>query len=97
MSDKVSEKEVRHVALLARLTLTDAELGRMQKDLSSILGYVEKLGELETKDVAPTAHAVLLPTKFREDAPRPGLPIDQALRNAPERLGDGFGVPKIIE
>jgi aspartyl-tRNA(Asn)/glutamyl-tRNA(Gln) amidotransferase subunit C len=97
MSEKVSEKEVRHVAALARLTLAPDEVARMQRDLSSILGYVEKLSELDTKDTPPTAHAVELPTKFRSDDPRPGLPVEKSLANAPERLGDGFGVPKIIE
>jgi aspartyl-tRNA(Asn)/glutamyl-tRNA(Gln) amidotransferase subunit C len=97
MAEKVSDKEVRHVANLARLTLGADELARMQRDLSSILGYVEKLGELDTSDVPPTAHAVELPTTLRPDEPRAGLPVEKALGNAPERLGDGFGVPKIIE
>jgi aspartyl-tRNA(Asn)/glutamyl-tRNA(Gln) amidotransferase subunit C len=97
MKATVSLDEVRHIAKLSRLTLTEAELGRMQQDLTGILGYIEKLDELDTKNVEPTSHAVELPTKLREDTVRKGLPVERALKNAPERLGDGFGVPKIIE
>jgi aspartyl-tRNA(Asn)/glutamyl-tRNA(Gln) amidotransferase subunit C len=89
--------EVNRVAALARLTLTDAESQALTTDLCSILAYVQKLGELDTDAVAPTSHAVPLPSKWRSDETREGLGADNALRAAPERLGDGFGVPKIVE
>ena len=89
--------EVRHVAELARLELSDTELQRMTRDLGSILDYVQKLDELDVSEVQATTHAVELPTRLRDDAVQPSLDVDAGLRGAPERLGDGFGVPKIIE
>ncbi len=90
-------EQVKHVAALARLALSPDELARMTKDLGAILEHVQKLGELATDDVPPTTHAVDLGTTLRPDEPRPCMPVDTALANAPERIGDGFGVPKIIE
>ncbi len=65
--------------------------------MRNILAYVDSLAGLDLEAVAPTAHAVALPTLLREDVVQPGLALEAALRNAPERLGDGFGVPKIID
>ena len=95
--DKIALDEVRKVAHLARLRLGDEELAALQHDLSAILGYVEKLNELDVNDVPATTHAVELPTALRVDEPHESLAPDLGLRGAPERLGDGFGVPKIIE
>ena len=89
--------EVKKVAKLARLAISDEEARSLQKDLSAILGYVQKLDELKTDEVEPTSHAVDLPTKFRPDEIKESIDTELALKNAPERLGDGFGVPKIIE
>jgi aspartyl-tRNA(Asn)/glutamyl-tRNA(Gln) amidotransferase subunit C len=89
--------EVRRVAKLARLTLSDAEAERLTGDMAKILTYVKKLDECDTANVVATSHAVELPVKLRQDVVTPGLPIDKVLANAPERIGDGFGVPKIIE
>lgn len=89
--------EVQRVAKLAHLTLTASEAEGLVQDMSNILTYVQKLAELDTTDVVPTAHAVELPTKLRDDIVQPGLPLERAMLNAPERLGDGFGVPKIID
>jgi len=98
MADEViGLEETRHVAKLARIELTDDELGGLTRDLGNILTYVKKLDELETEDVEPTTHAVELDTKLRDDQSSDGLPVELGLRGAPERLGDGFGVPKIIE
>lgn len=93
----IDDDRVRYVAKLARLSLSDDEVRGLAKDLSSILDWVKKLDELDTSDVEVTSHAVDLPTRLRDDVERPSLPVEQALRNAPERLGDGFGVPKILE
>ena len=97
MAQRIDADQVRYVAALARLSLTDAEVDSMTADLASILGYVRKLAELDTEGVQPTTHAVDLPTQYREDQVEPGLPAEVGLRGAPERIGDGFGVPKIIE
>lgn len=96
-SGELTLAQVKRVAGLARLTVSDAEAPRLARDMSNILQYVQKLNELDTSQVTPTAHAVASATVLREDVVKPGLPVDIGLRGAPERLGDGFGVPKIIE
>ena len=94
---RLDEKAVRHLATLSRLQLTDGELGELHDDLERILGYVTQLESLSTDSVSPTSHGVELADKFREDIRGKGLARDQALEQAPEKLGDGFGVPKVIE
>jgi aspartyl-tRNA(Asn)/glutamyl-tRNA(Gln) amidotransferase subunit C len=93
----ISRPDVEHVARLARLALDDAELERMREQLNGILGYIDKLRALDTAGVEPTSHAVPLVNVMREDTNRPCLPADEALANAPERSGQFFRVPKIIE
>lgn len=97
MSGHIDEEGVAKIARLARLKLNPEEQKTLTSDLERILSYVEKLDELDTDRVEPTAHPVPLPTKYRRDEVGEELPVDKALANAPERLGDGFGVPKIIE
>ena len=93
----IERKDVEHVARLARLALTDAELEKMRDQLNGILTYIEKLNALETDGVEPTSHAVPLVNVMRDDQPGPCLPRDEALANAPERAGEFFRVPRIIE
>ena len=93
----IERKDVEHVARLARLALTDAELEKMRDQLNGILAYIEKLNALETDGVEPTSHAVPLLNVVRADEPGPCLPRDEALANAPERAGEFFRVPRIIE
>ena len=93
----ISRPDVEHVARLARLALDDAELERMREQLNGILGYIDKLRALDTTGVEPTSHAVPLVNVMRDDATRPCLSPDEALANAPERSGQFFRVPKIIE
>ena len=93
----ISRQDVEHVARLSRLALNDAELERMREQLNGILGYIDKLRVLDTTGVEPTSHAVPLVNVMRDDATRPCLPPDEALANAPERSGQFFRVPKIIE
>jgi aspartyl-tRNA(Asn)/glutamyl-tRNA(Gln) amidotransferase subunit C len=93
----IERKDVEHVARLARLALTDAELEKMRDQLNGILAYIEKLNALETEGVEPTSHAVPLVNVMRDDEPGPCLPRDEALANAPERAGEFFRVPRIIE
>ena len=94
---KISRDEIRHVALLARLALEPAEEEAMTATLDAILTYMEKLGELDTSAVEPTAHILELPTPWREDEVTNAPDPDALLANAPARDGDFFRVPKIIE
>ena len=94
---RISSEDVRHVARLARLALSDTELERMRVEMSAILDYMDKLRSLDTKGVEPTSHAVPLRNVMREDEPAPSLPLDEMLANAPDRDGDTFRVPRIIE
>lgn len=93
----IDPKQVRHIARLARLSMSDEELDAMGSDLSDILAYIEKLDELDTSDVEPTSHVLDLTNVFRSDEQRPSLPADEALSNAPDRSGSFYRVPKIIE
>ena len=93
----IDGEEVMRIAKLARLELEQDEVELLARDLGSILNYVHKLDELDTDGVEATTHAVELKTTLREDKSAPGLEVELGLRQAPERLGDGFGVPKIIE
>lgn len=89
--------EVRHVAELARLELTEEEVRAFVKDLSDILRYVDKLQQLDTSDVEPTLHVVPLQNVMREDRVLPSLSVDEVMSNAPDRSGDFFRVPRILE
>ena len=94
---KITLEDVEKVAKLARLEVTPAEKEAFAKQLSQILTHVEKLREYDTTGVEPTAAVLGQVNAFRDDIVRPSLPVEKALANAPEREGDGFAVPKIIE
>ena len=94
---KISLKDVEHVARLARLELSDADKERMRRELDSILSYIDKLRAVDTEGVEPTSHAVPLTNVMREDVTRSSFPQSDMLANAPERSGNFFRVPKIIE
>jgi len=89
----ISREEVVHVARLARLALGEEELERLGGQLDAILEAVSKVSELELDDVEPTSHPLDLVNIWADDEPRPSLPIDEALANAPEREGNFFRVP----
>lgn len=89
--------EVERVASLARLRLSDAEKAQTAIDFDRILDHVDALQQVKTQGVKPTRHAVDISLQTRADHLQPSLAVEAALYNAPERLGDGFGVPKIIE
>ena len=93
----LSLDEVRWIAHLARLELTPAELETMTRDLSAIVDYVNQLQQVNTDGVEPLAHALDIQNVFRDDQPTPSLPVDAALANAPDRHGDFFGVPAVLE
>ena len=89
----IDRDAVLHVARLARLELTDAEVERMTGELSKVLESIQKIGELDLDGVPPTSHVVEVSNALRPDAPRPSLPRDVALAAAPSVAGDGFAVP----
>jgi len=89
----IDREQVLHVAKLARLRLTDAEVERMTGELSKILGHVEQIEALDLDGVEPTSHVVALENVLREDVPRESLPRERALEGAPDAAGDGFRVP----
>jgi aspartyl-tRNA(Asn)/glutamyl-tRNA(Gln) amidotransferase subunit C len=89
--------DVKYVAHLARLHLTPDEEKKLGAQLGGILGYIEKLKELDVAGVEPTAHAVPLVNVTRPDEVCPSLPHDDALRNAPAQANGLFMVPKIVE
>jgi aspartyl-tRNA(Asn)/glutamyl-tRNA(Gln) amidotransferase subunit C len=91
------EIDVRYVAHLARLQLTPEEEKKFGAQLGQVLGYVEKLKELEVSHVEPTAHAMPLVNVTRPDQTRPSIPHEDALRNAPAQANGLFMVPKIVE
>jgi aspartyl-tRNA(Asn)/glutamyl-tRNA(Gln) amidotransferase subunit C len=93
----LSDDDVRHVARLARLGLTDEEVASLRSELSEILEYAERVGEAATKDVRPTGHALDLSNRYRDDEPRPSLDPADALSNAPEAEEQRFRVPRIME
>jgi aspartyl-tRNA(Asn)/glutamyl-tRNA(Gln) amidotransferase subunit C len=89
----LSREEVLHVAKLAELALTDEEVERFQEQLSAILDAVGTVAELDLTGVEPTSHPLDVVNVWAEDAPRPSLPVDEALANAPDRDGRFFRVP----
>jgi aspartyl-tRNA(Asn)/glutamyl-tRNA(Gln) amidotransferase subunit C len=98
----LSANEVRWVAHLARLELTDAELETLTRQLSAIVGYVDQLRQVNTDGVEPLAHALEVHNVFREDEPAPSLTVDEALANAPDRRTDAegrqyYGVPAVLD
>ena len=93
----LTRSDVEHVAHLARLGLTDDELTRLEGQLNHILEQYTKLAELDTEAIPPTAQTIELENILREDAARPSLPPEVVLGNAPEREGDFFVVPAILD
>jgi aspartyl-tRNA(Asn)/glutamyl-tRNA(Gln) amidotransferase subunit C len=93
----IREQDVEHVARLARLALDDAEKTRMAEQLGRILAYVDKLRQLDVDGVEPTSHAVPMINVMRDDEVEPSLERERMMANAPERVGEFFRVPRIIE
>ncbi len=93
----ISVALVEDVARLARLELSEEEKNLFAGQMGDILGYVEKLRELDTEGVLPTSHAVPMENAFREDVDCPSIGIEKALTNAPDRVGSFYRVPKVIE
>ena len=92
----LTDDEVRRLALLARLELSDKEVSTVRPQLESILGFVERLSELETDDVEPMTTALDVDNRWRDDVLVPGLTNDQALENSPSHDGECFLVPPVL-
>lgn len=92
----LTRAEVEKVSQLARLRLSDAELDALTRELGQVVQYVELLGELETDEVQPMAHAMDLTNVFADDVPRASLDREQALANAPKRDDECYRVPAVL-
>ena len=94
---KISREEIEHIASLARLYLTEEEKELFGSQLGSILDYMEKLNELDTRDTEPTSHVLPISNVMRSDIPGHSISKEDALRNAPGHTEKFYKVPKIIE
>jgi aspartyl-tRNA(Asn)/glutamyl-tRNA(Gln) amidotransferase subunit C len=94
---KLSRKEVQHIALLARLGLSEEEIEKFRIQLSDILGNFEVLKQLDTDEVPPTAQSIALQNIFRPDEPKPSYPTEEIMGNAPQREGNCFKVNAVLE
>jgi aspartyl-tRNA(Asn)/glutamyl-tRNA(Gln) amidotransferase subunit C len=92
----LTQEEVRHVALLARIALTDEQVGTLQIELNSILGHIDQIAQLDLDGVEPMVHSIPLVNSMRDDVPEPCLDRELALANAPERAEDAILIPRII-
>ncbi|KAB7705268.1 Asp-tRNA(Asn)/Glu-tRNA(Gln) amidotransferase subunit GatC [Bacillus aerolatus] len=94
---RISEEQVRHVANLARLAITDEEVEMFTAQLDDIIGFAEQLNELDTTGIKPTSHVLDMKNVLREDKSAPGLPREEVLKNAPDHENGQIRVPAIIE
>jgi aspartyl-tRNA(Asn)/glutamyl-tRNA(Gln) amidotransferase subunit C len=92
-----ADLNIDHVARLARISLTEAEKEAFASQLGDVLAYIALLKEADVSGVEPTAHAFPVENVWAEDVVRPGLPVEEALRNAPEERDRMFAVPKVVE
>ena len=93
---KITADQIQHVAKLARLEIEPQAVNKLADQLATILSYVDKLEEVDTRDVPATSHAIALTNAFRPDEVRDSLPNDAALENAPAKEDGSFVVPKVI-
>ncbi|MDK2799468.1 MAG: aspartyl-tRNA(Asn)/glutamyl-tRNA(Gln) amidotransferase subunit [Clostridiales bacterium] len=94
---KITREQVEHVANLARLNLTEEEKERLTSEMESIIAFADKLNELDTSEVEPTAHAIPIQNVFREDVVEPSYDRGKILQNAPSQEKGCFKVPNIVE
>ncbi len=92
----LSEQDVRHVAMLARLAVTDAEVEAMRDELNSILGYIDEIQRLDLQSVPPMAHATNVVNVTRDDVAKPSFSQDVAVSNAPQSEAGAFVIPQIV-
>lgn len=94
---RISIEQVKHVANLARLAITEEEAQEFAKNLDAIITYAEQLNEVDTENIEPTSHVLDMKNVMREDVPAKGLPREEVLKNAPEHENGQIKVPSIIE
>lgn len=94
---RITSEEVRHIALLARVAMTTEEIERMRDQLSHILENFDALRQVDTEGVEPTGHSVEIDSVMREDEPRPSMPLQDVLANAPDREDDFVKVRAVLE
>ena len=94
---KPDDLRLDHVANLARIELTPEEKARFATQLGDVLAYVEQLNEVDVSGVEPTAHAFPVVNVWAADVPEPGLSVEDALRNAPEKRDNMFVVPRVVD
>lgn len=92
-----SKETVKQVANLARIELQDKELEQLSVQVKDIISFIDKLNELDVKNIPPTSHVLPVSNVLRVDEPSVSLPVTQVLANAPEKEGNFFVVPKVIE
>lgn len=93
---KISSEDVKHVAKLARLIISEDDIQLFTSQLNQILTYVDKLNELDTTRVKPTHHSLAITNAFREDIVKPSIPNEKSLANAPAKTNGTFIVPRVI-
>jgi len=94
---KITREQVEHIAHLARLEFSEKEIEAFTRQMDNILTYFDKLQEVDTTSVEPTSHAIKVKNIFRDDEVKKSIGSDLSLKNAPEKEGNCFRVPKIIE
>ena len=94
---KISKEQVKHVAHLARLAITEEETEKFAKQLEAIITFAEQLNELDTTNVKPTSHVLNMKNIMREDIPEKGLPREEVLKNAPDHVDGLIRVPSVLE
>ncbi|MGD6830549.1 Asp-tRNA(Asn)/Glu-tRNA(Gln) amidotransferase subunit GatC [Sutcliffiella halmapala] len=94
---RISEDQVKHVAHLARLAISEEEAVMFTSQLDAIISFAEQLNELDTDHVQPTTHVLPMKNVMREDVAKEGLPVDEVLKNAPDHKNGQIRVPSIIE
>ncbi|MGD7023945.1 Asp-tRNA(Asn)/Glu-tRNA(Gln) amidotransferase subunit GatC [Rossellomorea vietnamensis] len=94
---RISEDQVKHVAHLARLAITEEEAQKFTTQLDAIIGFAEQLNELDTENVDPTTHVLEMKNIVREDKPVKGLPQKDVLKNAPDHQDGQVRVPSVLE
>lgn len=95
-SIELTQEQVRHIAMLARVGLTAEEVETLRSQLSTILAHVNELSELDTEAIAPTAQVIALQDVMAPDEPRPCFPVEEMLANAPDREGNYFKVRSVL-
>jgi aspartyl-tRNA(Asn)/glutamyl-tRNA(Gln) amidotransferase subunit C len=96
MAEKLTDEQVRHVAKLSRLKLTDEQIHFFAESLSHVLDHIDKLSEVDVEGVEPMAHPTDMVNRLRDDEPRAGIAVDLALANAPQADPPFFKVPKVL-